>query len=110
LWRGHKRGQAETESDCSVDVPKRSQRLTCEERKNQTGAHAVNGGVKKHRQKNAAICAIEEPGEHESGAEERKQKHWDNRPGKFVPDKRQMPDRPDRSQNEARQQGRISSL
>ena len=105
-----KRGETEAQPYHAVDVPKNDERRDREQRKNQSGANSINRGVKEHRQKHAAIGAIEEPRQHKSGAEERQKKGGNNWPWEFVSNEGKMPKRPDRSENEARDQGRIFCL
>src|SRR5437764_13422816 len=63
--------------------------------------------MKKHRQKDASISSIKKPREQEGGAEERKEKSGNDWPWKFVTHERQMPERPERSEDQTRNQRRV---
>src|SRR4029077_8041656 len=66
--------------------------------------------MKKHRQKHASIRSIKKPGEQEGGAEERKEKSGNDWPWKFVTHERQRPERPERSEDQTRNQRRVFFL
>src|SRR6202011_2258723 len=91
----------------TVHVPEREEQGSGEERKNQSRADGIDGGMKKHRQKHASIRSIKKPGEQEGGAEERKEKSGNDWPWKFVTHERQMPERPERSEDQTRNQRRV---
>jgi len=66
--------------------------------------------VKKHLAEDAAFAAVEEPGLDQGSAEQRNQKRGNDCGRKFISHERQMPERPDRRENQAGDEGRTLFL